>query len=269
MHIAPFALALLAAIAPAAASDTPADTGPDTNAPEVTDDASAGLFDCEQLSWLETCKRINRQYRADPNTHLRIINRDGVELNFPPNTPTAAIRFYTLQTPESAEAYVRHLRAKMDHAKRSAEMFKRARSRMGIATSAEAIIGPQPMSPKSAPSLPIDKVKVYVFYRARDAASEGLLNAIERLQFNYPELYISALQMDRDSALLNRFNKRFGLDARILDGKAREVWASRIDHFPMTIFEHIRSGKQVRMSGDVSMKRLLATLTTVAQEKTQ
>lgn len=262
-------LALLAGSA-AHAQETPSQEGETQSDDEANAPTEVGppLFECERLSWLDSCKQINRQFRVDPNTHLRITTRDGVELNFPPNTPTAAIRFYTLQTPEAAEAYVRHMRQKIDHSKRSAKMLGRARQRMGIKTSAAAIIGDQPMSPKRNSELPIGKLKLFVFYSSTDSASESLLSEIKRLQFNYPELYISALQLDKDPSLLTRYNKRFGLDARILDGQAREVWTKRIDHFPATIIEDTHTGKQVKVRGEVSMKRLMAALKGLANGET-
>lgn len=268
----PLALALAGASFTASAEEA---------TPEKASDSekyATGVFHCERVTWMDNCETINRIRHEQPQAHIRVQTRDGLELILPPETPTAAIRHFVLETPEAAEEYARYLDRVMQHGFDAVERLAAAQQRVGTGGAlvhGGALSGDEiSVSPDGADRITDREVRdanvsLYVFYDTHCSACDDVLGALRALQDDYPSLFISPLQLDDDRATLRHAADTHGLDARILDGAALSQWRARISTTPTLIFESDNATSQTVLVGARGRDQLEQALHDVASGSTR
>lgn len=235
--------------------------------PSITDDQPVRppVFDCERVTWMDNCKAINQQYQNNPNEHIQVETRRGLELNLPPETPTAAIRHFVEETPEAAEAYARYLDQIMQHSLDAADRLSAAQDRIGVAgetAPAGSVSSDEIAQAEGAPENLTNRqiadagVQMYLFYGDDCRGCEETLASAAALQDSFDALFISPLQMSDSGSLLASVESEYGLDARMVSGDAYNEWNARLDDLPTILIETERMSRQLVIEGAVSEQDL-------------
>lgn len=171
------------------------------------------VVECDKLQWMTSCDLINRQAKKNPSAHLRIRNKDGVEFNFQPGTPSAVIRLQLEETPEAADAYIEYMGRTMGAYKNVAEVYGKQLAVHGGIENVRTYDQMQ-MDKTRVPKLPNDKVKISVFIESTCNACEIMLRNLKAFQLRHPNTAFSVYMVDnsprafRDKVINNGFSGR-------------------------------------------------------------
>jgi len=64
------------------------------------------VMNCSNMTWMSSCEQINRNAKKNPTAHLRVFNKDGLEFNFVPGTPSPMVNYQLDPSPENAARIV-------------------------------------------------------------------------------------------------------------------------------------------------------------------
>lgn len=225
---------LLAAAAPVLANTTAPAAKAETNL------EPPGVFECDKIGWFSDCERVNREYRKNDQRSIRIIARDGLELNFPPGTPAPIMRFYTLRTPETAREmidYLDRLQAATEEAQDvlTAELKRRGRLPAGVKPEIGAI--------------DYQDIKVYAFYDSNDPVSQRQLIEWMRIKKQHPRLFFSVLQLDNSPRGLGTTNYAYDLDATQLSPDQSKKYRKQLKKVPALWIQSARAKTTYVMDG--------------------
>lgn len=218
-------------------------------------DALPDPLDCNSFSWMESCEELNRQAKQNPTAPLRVKNKEGLEFNFPPGTSSSMMSHLLNGTEESTRALVEDLDNRMKHHTEAAERYNQVLWARGgfdsVETSSDVAFLNQS---KPRDTIATEKVAISVFYDTRCSACKVSLNNLKFLKERYPDLQISAFQMDQTEGGPARIKEKYGIPARIVSASEIEKLRQQgVEAVPTMWIDNRVEKKRMTRQGPVSL----------------
>lgn len=216
---------------------------------EAALDKLPNIMDCQNMEWMKNCSEINKQAKKDPTAPIRVQNRDGLEFNFVPGTPSAMIRLQLEQTPEAAAAAVQYMDKTWGEYKKSAHLYQEA---LWEAGPLDNIIGLDKAKQiaDSAKNVNTDALVMSVFVHSMCGACEVQLSTLAKLQERYPSLKITVFQFDQNAEGFKAKVTDRGLRGRMLTPQeAQNALKAGVEKWPTTWIDNLPMRKRETLSG--------------------
>jgi thiol-disulfide isomerase/thioredoxin len=242
---------------------------------EIDPDSLPSVLECNRLEWLENCQQINRHAVMNPGAPLRVKDAEGLELNFPPGTPSSVIEAMLSPSPEASARVAERERKVNERAELAAQYGREAILARGdsssLSTAAAHTVAQRAQYSGSdrrvelgAPEIDPEAAVVYVFYDTQCPSCLAFMPEVGKLTGMYPDLEVHALQIDENPAFLQSMQKRFRLNASMLDGEDRRAILSRLEVTPTTWVQLNNSDRTEVIEGTIDvmeLARLIAEVT--------
>ncbi|WP_409286797.1 conjugal transfer protein TraF [Pseudomonas guariconensis] len=183
-------------------------------------DKLPNILDCQNMDWMRNCTELNRNAKKNPQAPMRFVDKNGLEFNFQPGTPSAVIRLQLEQTPEAAAALVTYMDRTWGEYHQSADLYKMAMWKNG---ELKNIKGLDAATEKSAAVkyIDTDNVSMSVFVESSCPVCEKQLQILSAVQQKYPKLKIRIYQLDGNREAFTRNITQRGLTGRIVSQEER------------------------------------------------
>lgn len=211
------------------------------------------ILHCQDMGWMRNCKEINRQAKKNPDVPLRVYNKDGLEFNFVPGTPSAVIRHQLELSKESAKALLKWHDESFAAYDQAGKVFNSAFWDVGGYKHIPDMNEIQErFNPKDF-NKPVMSISTFVESTCPvcDVQLDNLLQVKQR----YPEVTIRVFQMDGDAkAFKERVTDR-GLIGRIVTDAERKHLMSKmgINAWPISWIDNINTKRREVMKGNKTM----------------
>lgn len=229
------------------------------------------VLKCNKLDWLKNCEEINKRILENPGAPIRVVDRTGLEFAFAPGTPSVIMNHVLEPTEESAKLVVDYnekFYKRMELAAEVAgkEVIKRGYENTallaGYQRNSDGLMGKSEFEP--LPKINTTNVRVFVFYDSKCAYCKRLLPELVLLKQRTPELALSMLQMDRDTAYLKYIKEDLGFRAASLDDRKLAEYEGRVKRTPTIWIQDMRSKKTTVIEGLTDVYRLEKAIVEVA-----
>lgn len=154
-------------------------------------------LDCKVLSWLGDCHEINKQAKLNPNAPIRVINKQGVEFNFVPGTPSAYITHQLSLTEQSADALLDYIDATNALNKKAASLVKdRMMARGGL--SSTLTLDEYELMKSKPLDINHNAVRLSLFATTTCPWCTQIVKNLKKLKAKHPNAQISIYLMDSE-----------------------------------------------------------------------
>lgn len=228
------------------------------------------ILECQNMNWLENCTEINKQAKKNPSAPIRIQNKEGLEFNFVPGTPSAIIRLQLEQSPAAAAAAVQYMDATWGEYNKSAELYQKA---LWVAGPLENIIGLEGAQKRAKEIKDIDTsaLNLSVFVHSKCSACDIQLTTLASLKEKYPKLKVNVFQVDDNQPGFDSKVRERGLTGRIMSpNEVAMATESGVEVWPTIWIDNMKLRNRESLTGNKSMNQLeqkLVSMTYVTHAK--
>lgn len=226
------------------------------------------ILDCQRMEWMKNCSEINKQAKKNPNAPIKILNKQGLEFNFAPGTPSAMIRLQLELTPEAAEAALQYQDESWGLNKKAASLYQDAMWRAGPMPN---LIGLEQAKKLSDMPKNVDTktLAISAFVHSQCGACEVQLSTLQKLQSRYPELKITVFQFDNNPSGFKAKVTDKGLAGRMLNRQEAEAALKNgVERWPTLWIDNYRVKERNKLSGTRSIFQLEEELQAMTYVKT-
>lgn len=219
-------------------------------------DKLPNILDCQNMQWMQNCTELNRNAKKNPQAPMRMLNKDGIEFNFQPGTPSAVIRLQLEQTPEAAAEMVKYMDRTWGEYHKSAELYKMAMWQSG---ELQNIKGLDAASEKAAAVKYIDtaNVSMTVYVESSCPVCEKQLQILAAVQQKYPKLKILVFQLDGNREAFTRNVTKRGLSGRVVSRDERVMLQKiGITSWPISWVDNTKVQARRTLVGNRTLKQL-------------
>lgn len=222
------------------------------------------ILNCNTFHWMKNCEEVNEQAKLNPSAHLRIKNKDGVEFNFAPDTPSAYMEFALNPTPETAEKWHQALDSFMGHMNKANAVSNMQFLVRGGYESAPRADG----APKSRTEydLPFKDLTINVFGSSTCSYCFTYIKRLKNLKKEMPGLQVAIFQFDHKSNELVRRAKEAGFFARKLTKQEIAKVGPSILKSPTTWVDNKRTKNRITFYGLPNFPQVISMLEQAAFE---
>ena len=220
-------------------------------------DKLPNILDCQNMKWLQNCSTLNRNAKKNPTAPMRFTNKDGIEFNFVPGTPSAVIRLQLEQSPEAAKALLAYYDTTWGEYHKSAELYKMAKWQAGELQNMKGLDYAQSKN-TAIKDINTNALSVSVFVESTCSVCERQLDILSQVQRRYPKLQIKVFQLDQDKEAFRRNITERGLKGRVVKPEERQYLAQNqgIVAWPVTWVDNMVASRRQKLTGYKTLLQL-------------
>lgn len=209
-------------------------------------------LNCTHMEWMKTCSSINKQAKKNPNAPLRVMTKDGLEMNFAPGTPSAVMAYMLDPNDQTVAAYMDFIEKSYLHNEALAQRYTASYyKRGGIADIVSAEATMQKLTANRA--IDTGAVMVNIFYESSCPHCKTLMKNMKEVKEKYPELQVRLFQLDSDVNAMKELASMHGMPVRLATPEERQrLEQSGVSIYPMTWFDNHRTKQRLRVPGSMS-----------------
>lgn len=223
--------------------------------PEGDDPRPArSVFDCQRLSWLENCQSANRQMQSNPDAPVRLMTRNGIEMNFAPGTPTVIMEHQLDPTKESAAKVVDYYERYFNQVREAARLVREVQAERGMDYGGGRLptFGLDNTGGiDTSPSINYGKVRVAVFFDPNSQSSIDMLQEVSALRSDHPMLSITLFQTRANPAFSKRVESLVGIAPRPLPRGREQAYLDKLPERPAIWIQQVGTNTTKVVAGAV------------------
>lgn len=206
-------------------------------------------FNCsdKQLDWMKDCAKINEQINNNPNSTVRTITKEGIELYFIPGTPKAHIKLQTLRTPQAAKEYADYLAAlnEIDNESAALMRIENAKRKLNRLPTTEDMS----VNEKYRKNIDYDNISLYMFYDTNCAFCQKQFVVNDTLKDMHPKLKMNMLQINNDLSGFAALQKSYNFKSRILNSNELAKFRDNITQTPTILIQNTKTKQHLYLHG--------------------
>ena len=228
-------------------------------------DALPDALNCESFGWMNTCNEINKQAKLNPSAPLRVLNKNGVEFNFVPGTPSAGIRFQLDPNEKNAQMFAKYISDTAGEYKKVTNYYSDELGLQGQLKNIRSIDQIRIDDNKKL-DLPSDIVSVSAFIDSDCGECRVLVSNLKLLKNRHPKMQIGVYMVDNNKDAFDELVTQNGFKGKILtNAETDKVIARGVNEWPSLWLNNSKAGFRDIQTGAKTVSMLERSIIRVSK----